>query len=364
MAKLSAKKKLESQYITIFRAGTHKDSSGKTHSFSNDDIDSIVENTDLSSAANVIHHPTKTSYSFAGFADLKRVGNALKAKLKDSAAGFAESIQAGLFPTRSVRFSNGKLEHLGWLPKGVSPAVEGMPAVQFSAPEDGTVEYSESNDDIDFAEVNGWELKSAIKDIASVLHSIRESIIEKDGIEAADRTVPMHRIEWIRSAEIIQKANEKTEDSISTNYEEPIMAVEDKKKKENPSGSEQDFENTVQAEVAKRAASLNRKHDFEKACDKLAGEGKLTPFQKASLQAVHASFETAGIAATTIDFEKDGAVSKTSMAELLTDFMGSLPVQLDLSGKEIVKKENAADFSGDEDESEGLLIAQTINGGE
>jgi len=349
--KISAKEKLESQWITIFKAGKHTAADGKTYSFSEQDIDNIIANTDLETAANVIHHPEKTTYSFAKFSELKRFGKELKAKIKNSVQGFAESIQAGMFPSRSVRISNSKLEHLGWLPKDVEPAVKGMAAVQFSAPEKDVIEYNESNEDIDFSEVNGWELKSVIKDIASVLHSSRESIIEKDGIEAADKVIPLHRIDWIRNAELIKKEEKAT----ITSYEEDDLVRKDEATGGNESGnpeSKQDFEDVkIQLEAEreenrklKKAGKMTALKEFMAP---LEAAGKLTPAQTKNATLLFSAAVDGEISGKSIDFEsvdKDGkkSVVSASFEESLKGLLSSLPVQVRI-GKELVKNK---DFSG------------------
>lgn len=140
----NAKEALENQDIEMFKAGSHKCSDGRVLNYSVEDLDSFIAKSNPAKVANVIHHPSLTSYSLANFEYFKRVNDTLYGRLKDVDSSFAIGVEAGLFPERSIRIAkDGTIEHLGWLPKGVRPAVEGLKAVDFASVSVDGVEFFE-----------------------------------------------------------------------------------------------------------------------------------------------------------------------------------------------------------------------------
>ena len=53
----NTQKALSGQWINVFRAGTHTDSTGRVVTFTQADLDQIVANHDLGAAPAVIGHP-------------------------------------------------------------------------------------------------------------------------------------------------------------------------------------------------------------------------------------------------------------------------------------------------------------------
>ena len=143
----TAKEALENQDIVIFETGSHTDAAGIKVEVTEKDIDSIVNSTNIKDVAIVIHHPSKNYNGLSSVESLKRVGRNLVARLKDTKENFADAIKSGLFPERSIKIDNGKLDHIGFLPVGINAAIKGMQPIQFS--ENGnTIRYN--NNDINF----------------------------------------------------------------------------------------------------------------------------------------------------------------------------------------------------------------------
>jgi len=194
---MNAKQAIENQDIVIFRAGKHMSSEGIKAEFSEKNLDDIINNTDISKVALVIHHPKTTSYSLGGFKELKRMGKDLVARLKDVPLNFANSIKDGLFPTRSIKIDNNSIEHLGFLPVGVNPAVSGMPAIQF---EENQNIMSFNNSDINFKkEVSKMEnekikdLEAKVADLENKLKEANEKILSfEESTELAESTAGLN----------------------------------------------------------------------------------------------------------------------------------------------------------------------------
>lgn len=137
-------------WIAVFRTGTWTDSAGRTKTWTEQDIDRIVETYDptKSEAPVVVGHPKDNAPAYGWVESLKRDGEVLWAKVKDLTPQFVEWLQQKLYKKRSISlYPDGSLRHIGFL-GGVPPAVKGLPDPAFRDGErDGVMQI-----DLDFAE--------------------------------------------------------------------------------------------------------------------------------------------------------------------------------------------------------------------
>jgi len=179
-------------WIPIFKVGTWTDSAGRTRTWTEEDLDRIVEQYDPAEheAPVVIGHPKHNAPAWGWVEALKREGGVLYAKLKDLVPEFVEMVRKGLFKKRSIAlYPDLRLRHIGFL-GAMPPAVKGLPDVAFEEG-DGAVE-------IEFADEGRWA------SLAAVLRRLREWIIEREGAEKADRLIP----EWVLEEVAPSKAEE------------------------------------------------------------------------------------------------------------------------------------------------------------
>ena len=184
-------------YIEIFRSGTHTDSKGITHTFTNDDLDQMVANTQPATAPAVIGHPSMDAPAWAWAESLKRDGDVLLAKFDQVDANFAQMVAEGKFKKRSIsagKNEHGQLyvKHIGWL-GAAAPSVKGLKDVQFNESETDVV--------MEFTEVQaitevGWLMNT----IGNLFRGLREKIIADKGIEEADRFMPDWQINGLQTA--------------------------------------------------------------------------------------------------------------------------------------------------------------------
>ncbi len=121
-------------WIQVFRAGTWTDSAGVTRTWTEEDLDRIVENYDPKDyeAPLVIGHPKDDSPAYGWVEALKREGDVLLAKVKPTVERFVDWVRAGLYKKISIALNPGlKLRHIGFL-GGAPPAVKGLEPVRFS----------------------------------------------------------------------------------------------------------------------------------------------------------------------------------------------------------------------------------------
>jgi hypothetical protein len=144
--------------------------------------------------------------------------NVLKVKLDDVNPDFAEEVKKGGFKYLSAAiYSNLKkgLRHLGAL-GAHAPAMKGMAPLCFGEGMFADQDKDATEQDVSvFAEPFEWDrlvprsvfelLVYKISGIGRMFRSQREQIIEKDGIEAADKVLPEYSIKDIEEVESVLK---------------------------------------------------------------------------------------------------------------------------------------------------------------
>lgn len=125
-------------WIEVFRTGTWTDSSGNTRTWTEEDLDRIVEtyNPREHEAPVVIGHPKDNAPAYGWVEALKRSGDRLLAKIKPTVKEFVDWIRQGLYKKVSISlYPDLSLRHVGFLGanppavKGLNP--EGLPVPEF-----------------------------------------------------------------------------------------------------------------------------------------------------------------------------------------------------------------------------------------
>lgn len=126
-----------SDWITIFRTGTHIDSQGQEDIWTDNDLDKLIANfqPNTFSVPIVLGHQTADYSPAQGWvASLKKQGGLLYAKLANVLENFAISFKNKQYPNRSVAIDitneGPVLRHLAFL-GAVPPAIELPPVLQF-----------------------------------------------------------------------------------------------------------------------------------------------------------------------------------------------------------------------------------------
>ena len=122
-------------WIAIFKTGTHTDGAGQTRDWTAQDLDRIVAqfNPAEHEPPVVVGHPQTDAPAFGWVAEVKREGALLYARFKDLVPEFVELLKAGQFKKRSIAlYPDLTLRHVGFL-GATPPAVKGLPDAQFAA---------------------------------------------------------------------------------------------------------------------------------------------------------------------------------------------------------------------------------------
>ena len=138
-----------SKWFEIFKSGTHTDSAGNVHTYTDQDLDTIASNYNPQhdEAPLVIGHPKSNEPAYGWVGEVKRFGNSLFAKAKSIVPEFEQSIKDGLFKKRSIALNpDFSIRHIGFL-GAVPPAVKGMQDLAFNSTDESlTIEISEFSD--------------------------------------------------------------------------------------------------------------------------------------------------------------------------------------------------------------------------
>lgn len=311
-------------WIEVFRAGTHTDSAGKRHTFGVGTLDEMAANHALGAAPAVLGHPKHDDPAYAWVDGFKREGDSLYAQFKDVNPAFEAGVQAGAYRNRSVSVyqdaANGwRVRHVGWL-GAMPPAIDGLKPVAFAADDAQCLEFS----------APGYSLVWGLESIAALLRKLRDNMIAKDGLEAADAALPAYQID--SAMEAAQQARqefaaEQAEDAAAAPTAFPRFSLQPEEDHMTITQAQLDAAN--QAAVGARAeadklradfAALNadvltmrataQKERIGAQIDKWKAEGKLYAHEGAGLAEYMASLEAVSSGAFTFS-QAGGDVQQT-----------------------------------------------------
>ena len=217
---------LKEPWVEAFKVGKVTDMAGKEHNFSEADLEDLNEGIHEQLKAGyqpplVKGHPKVDDPRVGSIVDSKVEDNVLKVKLDDVSNDFAEEVKKGGFKYLSASvYSNLKkgLRHLGAL-GAHAPAMKGMAPLcfgegMFAEADKGVTEQ----DVLMFAESFAWDrlvpasiferLIYKIESLGSLFRSQREQLIEKDGIDAANKFYPEYIVKDLESVrDVIKDSN-------------------------------------------------------------------------------------------------------------------------------------------------------------
>lgn len=178
-------------WVEVFKAGSHIDSKNRPVTFSQADLDQMIENHKLGAAPAVIGHPKMDSPAYAWVAELKREGDSLFARFDDINPAFEAGVKSGAYRNRSVSVFPDKdhgwrMRHVGWL-GGKAPAIEGLQPVEFAGADEDSHEFA----------APGYSLVWAMEAAGKLLRGLREWIVAEKGIDAADKVLPLWEIDGV-----------------------------------------------------------------------------------------------------------------------------------------------------------------------
>lgn len=310
--------------LAVFRPGKHTATDGREIDFSEADCRQIVETYDpaLHEAPFVIGHPSLTAPAYGWAGALSFADGLLYTEPKQVEPMFAEAFNAGRYKKRSVSVfmpdtpgnpTPGKyyLRHVGFL-GAVPPAVKGLPDAQFSESTGGTPPA-------EFA--LPWETEL----LTDMLRSIREYVIERDGVERADQMLPAWRIRQIeelaRAPDEPQPLAYSEESNVETENDNALagrLAQLDAREQDLKRREDEQH----QAQLAARRAEVTA------FAETLATSGKILPRQKQPVIEMILALDSAPVS-----FADGSATVSRSPEEILREVLETKPAVLNFSEK-------------------------------
>jgi len=296
-------------WFEIFRAGTWVDSQGRERKFSEEDLDRIVSqyNPETSEAPLVVGHPRSNHPAYGWVKALKRVGDRLLALPHQVMEEFANLVRQGRFKKRSISITPDlRLVHVGFL-GAVPPAVQGLKDVEFTAASE-VYEYEERRMPL----------------VGRLFRRLREFMIEKFGMEAADAVMSnweVEELERTQEEEQISPAYETNQETDDMDQEK-IQALEARLiELQNQAAEKEALLDRYKAEAAV-AAGQQRRSQFAAFCEPLVAAGRLTPAQQAIAIGLMESLHEL----TEIEFSSE--VGKKTPLAAFQELLSALPVQV------------------------------------
>jgi hypothetical protein len=344
--------------IHFFKTGTHTSMGGAELSFSETDLEAVATSYDpnLHEAPIVVGHPKSDGPAYGWVKDVAFEDDELYATPDQVDPAFAEMVEAGKFKKVSAAFySPGAannptpgsyyLRHIGFL-GAQPPAVKGLKPIEF-AEDDDLVTF-------EFGEVDGWTLAWAFESIGKLFDSLRERMIESDGVDKAEEALPKWQIDEIASASGEARAAAREEDSNAfadsgaapgddpepqpqtTEEESTAMSVKDKTVDGDKLKADQDKLAADREQFEQdRAAFAEQQRRTEAAgfVDNLVADGKMPPVHRDGLVAFMASLD----GEDAIEFgEGDDAKSETPV-QFLKTFLEGLGKTIEISVSHAVR---------------------------
>lgn len=135
-------------WLTIFKTGTHTDSQGRTKTWTEEDLERIVESYDPEQreAPLVLGHPRDDAPAYGWVEALRRAGQELQARFKQVPEELRKAVEAGRYKYKSIAlYPDKSLRHVALL-GAEQPAVPGLGSASFQGGESyETIEFQEAD---------------------------------------------------------------------------------------------------------------------------------------------------------------------------------------------------------------------------
>jgi hypothetical protein len=191
------------KWLPLMRTGEFTDRHKKTFKVTADNLEAIQKNYNAQSPAHlVVGHPDRSSVPSFGIADaLRFVGDTLFFRPAKIVHEFGALVAKGGFPhvSAGVDLINNKLDHIAFL-SAENPAIDGLaPIAEFSRQKNDTdvvtidITDTFSKGIAEFSSLDSW-FKWRLQDIGNLFSKFRDYLIEKEGRDAADKTIPDYMV--------------------------------------------------------------------------------------------------------------------------------------------------------------------------
>lgn len=321
------------QPIEIFKVGTHTAMSGQTIPFDHDQLAAAVAayQPDLHEAPIVVGHPKDNHPAFGWIEKISLTDDGVVlAHPKEVDADFAELVKAGRYKKRSASWYTPDspanpvpgtlyLRHVGFL-GAQPPALKGLGDVQFNEAEEGVLEFADTSPYL-------------YSTIGKMFRGVREWLIGKEGIDAANQILPDYQIselEYETQRQLQQTATPSfSEGNMSTqNQETPEQKIARLEQELAASKQQQTADFSEQEKNLKAREKALAEKEIGAQVDKFITDGKVTQAHKVGLVAFMAGLDEGS---QTIEFGEGDKAVKQSPRQFMADFLSNLPKSIEYS---------------------------------
>lgn len=304
---LPAEQKGLSGWWPIFRAGRQTDSRGRCRTYTEGDLDQIIERHGADNPAPLVFgHEEKpleplSPYAYGWTAALKRIGKTLYARAKQVQPEFEALVRSGALRNRSVQLLDDdkglRLGHIAFL-GAASPAVEGLAPVEFSADSEHTHDYAPP---AEFMSAGDQQL------VVRIMRRLREWIIGRVDKDTADGVINPYELEELeRHALDAQRTDAPADHAAPDGGNDEMSDNERDKLRAEFEAREKALQEQLAAERASRRLDQSRAWVSEQV-----DAGRLLPAQTAGLAEFMASLPD-GEDAAPLEFSRAGGEGKTA----------------------------------------------------
>ena len=331
--------------IEVFRPGTFTPMEGAAITYTAADLKAIADSYDPETAPApcVVGHPSTDApaYAWAKGFEYDASNERLYATVGEIEPAFSDAVKSGRYKKVSLSFF--RPDHAAnpvpgtWYPKhigflgGAAPAVSGLKNVQFAA-NDAAVTVS-----AEFGE-RGFE------DTASIFRMMRDFLIEKFGLEDADKALPAYRIEWLSETEVEKLVSRPSFSAHPENPKKEPAPVTQPNQQPDPAFAAREADITAREERIKKREQDAVHADNVSFAESLVKDGKLLAASKDKV----VSLLDALPAETAVSFAQGEAAVPVSKA--LRDILAAQPKVVSFGSLELPEEPGAggsASFAAD-----------------
>lgn len=266
--------------IEVFRPGTFRPMVGEPITYSAADLLAVADAYDPQTAPApiVVGHPDTDAPAFGWVEsfDYDAKSERLFANLHEIEPTFAEAVKGGRYKKVSMAFFGPDQSHNPqpgtWYPKHVgflgaaAPAVSGLKNVSFAGVAGAT-----------FMAAFGAGSQSA-----SIFRRLRDWIIDRDGLEAADKVLPAWEIDWLDDADDAKEPYFSADPNPPTNPKKETAVTQ----QPDPAFAAREADvNAREQRLTDREAALNHSDNVSFA-EQLVQDGRLIPALKDKVVAI------------------------------------------------------------------------------
>lgn len=349
-------------WMPVFKVGTWKPLNREPFTASKEFVKKVVDKTKAlgdTVIPFVLNHPKDEAVSFGGFraSDVRVNGDYLEILPSEVNSGLAEQFNAGKFRGVSVKIgTDGVLKHLGFL-TDFPPAVTDLPGYAFAGEDEGSMLF----------EFSGAEFgDNRVSYIGEIFQKLRDALIAKSGVEAADAVYPQYMIDRLKEYvddvpqyvlnmidtlqnQIfeLQNSNESNSNIFSTNEEKFTVTIEELQAKLDAS----EARNLALEKDAAENRLARRKSEFTQFCGSDEMKNRIPPAIRTDV----VEFMSAIDSEEKMEFAGGGQMTTV---EKFQSILKKLPKVVNTDGSVMGEPLEA---SGDDDSAEARRIAEKHN---